>query len=239
MMSYLSRSDIEKIATQVFNDYKHLPQFVDRQVDRVDPEILACELCGLHIDYFHLSKDGLTLGMTAFKEVGVELYDDSGQPCFYYLDGRTLLIETDLKKNPALCGRYHFTLAHETAHQILASLYSTNRLLQNRVVYYQGRSPQFPIRDWDEWQADNLASALLLPSEIVLGALRKFNLEYGIDILNKIYRPKEYRKFCKIAELLGVSKQAMSIRMKRLGLLRKGYLHNPYALADIEMEDDN
>ena len=91
-MSYLSRSDIEKIATQVFNDYKHLPQFVDRQVDRVDPEILACELCGLHIDYFHLSKDGLTLGMTAFKEVGVELYDDSGQPCFYYLDGRTLLI---------------------------------------------------------------------------------------------------------------------------------------------------
>ena len=52
MMSYLSRSDIEKIATQVFNDYKHLPQFVDRKVDRVDPEILACELCGLHIDYF-------------------------------------------------------------------------------------------------------------------------------------------------------------------------------------------
>lgn len=98
---------------------------------------------------------------------------------------------------------------------------------------------QFPIRDWDEWQADNLASALLLPSEIVLGALRKFNLEYGIDILNKIYRPKEYRKFCKIAELLGVSKQAMAIRLKRLGLLRKGYLHNPYALADIEMEDDN
>lgn len=135
--------------------------------------------------------------------------------------------------------KIHFTLAHETAHQILASLYSTNRLLQNRVVYYQGRSPQFPIRDWDEWQADNLASALLLPSEIVLGALRKFNLEYGIDILNKIYRPKEYRKFCKIAELLGVSKQAMAIRLKRLGLLRKGYLHNPYALADIEMEDDN
>ena len=160
-MSYLSRSDIEKIATQVFNDYKHLPQFVDRKVDRVDPEILACELCGLHIDYFHLSKDGLTLGMTAFKEVGVELYDDSGQPCFYYLDGRTLLIETDLKKNPALCGRYHFTLAHETAHQILASLYSTNRLLQNRVVYYQGRSPQFPIRDWDEWQADLLSCSPL------------------------------------------------------------------------------
>ena len=32
MMSYLSRSDIEKIATQVFNDYKHLPQFVDKLI---------------------------------------------------------------------------------------------------------------------------------------------------------------------------------------------------------------
>ena len=108
-----------------------------------------------------------------------------------------------------------------------------------RQVYYQGRSPQFPIRDWDEWQADNLASALLLPSEIVLGAIQKFNLECGIDILNKIYRPKEYELFCKMTQFLGVSKQAMSIRLKRLGLLKKDYLQNPYALADIEMEDDN
>lgn len=167
-MSYLSRNDLEKIATRVFNDYKHLPQFADQPVEYVDPEILACGLCGLHIDHFHLSKDGSTLGMTAFKEVGVELYDDSGQPCFYFLDGKTLLIETDLKNDPALCGRYHFTVAHETAHQILAGLHPTNGVIQNRVFYYQGRSPQFPIRDWDEWQADNLASALLLPSEIVL-----------------------------------------------------------------------
>ena len=57
--------------------------------------------------------------------------------------------------------------------------------------------------------------------------------------MNKIYRPKEYRKFCKIAELLGVSKQAMAIRLKRLGLLKKDYLQNPYALADVEKEDDD
>ena len=237
-MSYLSRNDLEKIATRVFNDYNHLPQLADQPVEYVDPEILACGLYGLHIDHFHLSKDGSTLGMTAFKEVGVELYGDSGQPCFYFLDGKTLLIETDLKNDPALCGRYHFTVAHETAHQILAGLHPTNGVIQNRVFYYQGRSPQFPIRDWNEWQADNLASALLLPSEIVLGALRKFNLEHGIDILNKVYRPKEYKLFCEMAEFLGVSKQAMAIRMKRLDLLKKDYLQNPYALADVEKEDD-
>ena len=56
-MGYLSRNNLEKIATRIFNDYKHLPRFAGQQVDHVDPEILACGLCGLRIDHFHLSKD--------------------------------------------------------------------------------------------------------------------------------------------------------------------------------------
>lgn len=238
-MGYLSRNDLERIATRVFDDYKNLPRFAGRKVDYVDPEILACGLCGLHIDHFHLSQDRLTLGMTSLKEVEVEVYNDSGQPFLYYLDGRTLLIETDLKDDPAQHGRYHFTTAHETAHQILADLHPTDRVIQNRITYYRGHSPQYPIHDWVEWQADNLASALLLPVEIVHGALRKFDLERGIDILNRIYRPKEYGRFCEMAEFLGVSKQAMAIRLKRLGLMKKDYLQNPYTLANVEKEDDD
>lgn len=201
--------------------------------------MFVCGLCGLHIDHFHLSQDRLTLGMTAFKEVEVEVYTDSGQPFLYYLDGRTLLIETDLKDDPAQCGRYHFTTAHETAHQILANLYPTDRVIQNRIIYYRSHSPQYPVHDWGEWQADNLASALLLPLEIVHGALRRFDLERGIDLLNRIYRPKEYGRFCEMARFLGVSKQALAIRLKRLGLMKKDYLQNPYTLADVEKEDDD
>ena len=44
-MGYLSRNDLERIATRVFNDYKHLPRLAGQQVDHVDPEILACGLC--------------------------------------------------------------------------------------------------------------------------------------------------------------------------------------------------
>ena len=64
-------------------------------------------------------------------------------------------------------------------------------------------------------------------------------LTWSIGILNKVYRPKEYGRFCEMAEFLGVSKQAMAIRLKRLGLLKKDYLQNPYALADVEKEDDD
>lgn len=124
------------------------------------------------------------------------------------------------------------------AHHILADLYPPNKVIQNRIIYYRGRRPQHPVQDWDEWQADNLASALLLPTEVVIKALRRFELEDGIDILNKIYRPKKYAQFCKVAEFLGVSKQAMAIRLKRLGLLKKEYLQNPHALVDVEKEDD-
>lgn len=239
-MSYLSRKDIEAIAVRVFNDYKQLPRYAGLPIARVDPVILATELCGLHIDHFHLSKDGMTLGMTSFNEFGVGIYDDNGQPCIYYLDGTTVLVEKDLKDDPASYGRYNFTLLHETAHQILARLYPNSpRAVQNRIVYYRGRSQQYPIQDWDEWQADNLASALLLPVEIVMCALPRFDLQNGIEILNKIYRPKEYERFCKMAEFLGTSKQALAIRLKQLGLLKKEYLKDPHALVNVEKEDDN
>lgn len=239
-MSYLSRKDIEAIAARVFNDYKHLPRFTGVPVAYVDPTILSTELCGLHIDHFHLSRDGLTLGMTSLNEFGVSVYDDSGQPCIYYLDGATILVEKDLKENASSYGRYNFTLLHETSHQILARMFPNSpRAVQNRIVYYRGRSPQYPIQDWDEWQADNLASALLLPVEVIMQALSRFDLEHGIDVLNKIYRPKEYERFCEMAKLLGASKQALAIRLKRLGLLKKEYLRNPHELVDVIKEDDD
>ena len=42
-----------------------------------------------------------------------------------------------------------------------------------------------------------------------------------------------------MAQFLGVFKQAMSIRLKRLGLLKKDYLQNLHALVNVGMEDDN
>ena len=74
-----------------------LPEVVCQPVYRIYPEILAEKLLGLKIDYQHLSIDGTILGMTSYEKVGIELpgCDDSGE--VYLLDGKTVLIESDLR----------------------------------------------------------------------------------------------------------------------------------------------
>lgn len=238
-MSYLAQNDIEAIAIRITNDYKRLPRFRGHAVKRITPEILTCELCGLRLDHYHLSKDGLTLGMTSDGKADVLVYGENGEPIIFLLDGATVLVERDLKDDPAQKGRYNFTLCHETSHQILSRLFPSSREgIQNRVVSFRGQALQYPIQDWREWQADCLASALLLPADLVWAALQQFGLETGIPVLNKIFRPEEYEKFCKMAQFLGASKQALAIRLKRLGWLGKEYLIDPYALVRIDMEED-
>lgn len=52
-------------------------------------------------------------------------------------------------------------------------------------------------------------------------------------MLNKVFAHTEYRKFEQMADYMGVSKQALAIRLKRLSLLNFDYLEDPYALVDI------
>ena len=93
-----------------------------------------------------------------------------------------------------------------------------------------------PIQDWGEWQADNLASALLLPPNIVKSALCQFGLGERIGILNRKFFPDVYEQFSQMAEFLGASKQALAIRLKGLKLLEKEFLENPYDMIDVWKE---
>lgn len=179
------------------------------------------------------------VGITSDGKADILVYDEDGEPTIFLLDGVTILVERDLRDDPAQKGRYNFTLSHETSHQILSRLFPVpGRGTRNRVVYYRGQAPQHPIQDWSEWQVDCLASALLLPADLVLAALQRFRLEASIPILNKVFYRGEYERFCEMAQFLGASKQALAIRLKRLGLLGKEYLRDPYALVCVEKEED-
>lgn len=237
-MAYLSRNELEVLGGQVFADYKRLPSLKGRYIQRVEPETLARELCGLDIAYYHLSRSGTLLGATSTFRTQARVMDDDGNPLVYPLDGRTILIESDLRNNEEQQGRYHFTLTHEVAHQILGRMFPEHIVGMAARIHYSKAtsSPAYPVTDWTEWQANALASALLMPMELVYNALCRFDLSQGIKVLNKVFFSDVYERFCQVAETLGTSKQALALRLKRLGLLQEDYLDDPYRLVNVEVD---
>ena len=236
-MKILSRKDIEKIAERVLKAYKNLPENINTDITHIDPELLLTNLLGFNLEYTHLSLDGSILGATTTVPMEIEVYAGDDSQYTYLLDGKTVLIEQDLKEDIEQLGRCNFTIAHESAHQILKMLYpkdydSTPQ--SAKVHFYKtGSEKQKQITDWYEWQANALASAILLPADLIKRAMYIFTVGEKITMLNKIYALQTYDKFCNMARFLVVSKTALAIRMKQLGLLENNYLDEPYSLVDV------
>ena len=96
-MKHLSRIDIEEIAQRYIKAYLELPEVKGTHIYRIDPELFVEKVLGLTIQYEHLSYDGKTLGLTSFEEVAVSVLTEADEEEFVLLDGKTVLIESDLK----------------------------------------------------------------------------------------------------------------------------------------------
>lgn len=97
-MKHLSRLDIEAIADKYVQAYMALPDVRNTQVYRIDPELLLEKVLGLNVEYQHLSYDGSILGLTSFSEMGVQVFEDDDNDAFFFLDGKTVLVEKDLSR---------------------------------------------------------------------------------------------------------------------------------------------
>lgn len=239
-MKHLSRFDIEAIAAKYVKAYMELPDVRNTKIYRIDPELLLEKVLGLTVEYQHLSYDGSILGMTSFTELGVQVLEDDDNEAFFFLDGKTVLVEKDLAFDNKLRGRKNFTLMHEGSHQIFKTLFPNDYGVTQKssgVHYYKANSERNkPISDWEEWQANTLGAAILLPENLINQGMFLFNLGDKIECLNKIYSPEVYKRFEALADFLGCSKKALAIRMKQLGLLKKEYLDNPFDIINIYPE---
>ncbi len=239
-MKKLSRKDIENIAERVIKAYMQLPSIKNSKVCRIEPELLAQELLGLDIEYEHLSLDKSVLGLTAYCDTEVTIYDETGEPIDCLIDNRTVLIERDLQYNLSQTGRKNFTIMHEIGHQILNLMYPKDG---NDVIHYCMDKYVYKrnITDWEEWQADTLAAALLMPVDILKQGMYYVGFGEKVYCINRIFHEKDYKRFCSLANFLGVSKKALSIRMLQLGLLEKEYLENPneYLIIYPEVQNDS
>lgn len=239
-MKRLSRKDIECIAEKYVQAYLELPEIKNTQVYRIEPEIMLEKVLGLTVEYMHLSYDGDILGLTSFGELGVQVFENDDEESFYFLDGKTVLVESDLNYDNKLRGRKNFTLMHEGSHQIFKALFPNDYGVTEKsagVHYYKIASERSKaIVDWEEWQANTLAAAILLPKQIIERGMFLFGLGNRIECLNKIYYPAVFERYAALADFLGCSKKALAIRMKQLGLLEEEYLDNPFDLLTVSPE---
>ena len=235
-MKQLKRTDIELIGIRIFNAYRKLPCVSSHgHISRVDPDVVLNCILGVDIQYHHLSEDGLTYGMTSTGELGVSLCDMDE---LFILDGKTVLIEKNMLKNPKMAGRCNFTKCHEASHHIFKMLYpndygSENDGTPTKVYFSRERmySPHQP-RDWEEWQADTLASYILMPEDLIRQGMFWLDMGEQINILNKKFSPYMYEKFCMLADMLGASRSALAYRMEKLGLIKENHLDNPYKYCE-------
>ena len=96
-MKILKRTDIEAIGNRVYTAYRKLPKIAEQNmICAVDPDILLTDLLGPRVDYRHLSIDRRIYGTTSTGAIRVMLCQEDSQEDLYYLDGKTILIETDL-----------------------------------------------------------------------------------------------------------------------------------------------
>ena len=238
-MSYLSRREFESITQRVYLNYRDIAEEKSGPLDRVDPCFLATEVLGLMIEYWHLSTDGSIMGLTTCAPTQVTVWNDAFERRNVFMTGSKILVEKDLYDDPEQLGRFHFTVAHESCHQLLKLLFPSEYALpaQYRKVHYYRETPLRRITDWEEWKTNKLASGLLMPKELLLLHMEAVGLPQGISMLNRVFAKADYEKFSQIAERMQVSKTALSIRMEELGLIKKNYFKNPYEAAKIVADE--
>lgn len=234
-MYLLKKTDFDDIATQVLTEY--MP-FVFNYPMPTDIEYLAQECLYLDIKHENIMPDGRVLGMIAFADTEFDTIGYEAEKKTIELEEGTMLIDMSLigKENRA---RKRFTEAHETSHWIChRSFHSpTNRQYDFRmdksliacrtenIESYRknNRSGYASDEEWEEWQADSLAAAMLMPKstfgESVRQALRSQGNNRGYLI------PKQDEKIARrviaeVANVFDVSFRATQIRMIHLGFIK-------------------
>ena len=170
----LSRLDLEAIATAITKDF--FQSYYGDEVANPNRFVLATPMnafakdyLGLSVSYAPLSPDGSICGLTSYSDTSYTIRIDQ-QPYAIQLKRNQVILDMSFRNcdnHSSLYGRRRFTLAHECAHQILFQLASDDEkeICTNA---YSERNAYLPYElktreDWNEWQANVLGAAILLP----------------------------------------------------------------------------
>ena len=232
----LSKNEIDEIAMDILTS--HAPYAV-KFPQSVDITQLATEGFYLDISHRYLRPDGKLLGMIALLDVkDCKLIDLDYQELSIDLSAGSVLIDTSLIDS-MFNGRHRFTEAHELAHWILHRSFvdPNNRQYEYRkanipliacreenIEQNRKHTYKWDDLDWMEWQADNLAAAILMPKEMFIEAFKSAMLDHGFGIQNYLIKDKDITRsksvIKELSNVFQVSNRAIQLRLLRYDLIR-------------------
>lgn len=226
----LSLRQIEEIGAATIRDFNefffHDSTCPPRRGIRATPiDQFATEYLGLSVSFVRLSSDGSICGLTSYADAEYVI-EERGLARTIPLSRNQVLLDSsfvEVGQVKRLCGKRRFTLAHECAHQILFQL-ETEEEKQYRCRDYATRKV-YSLRDlktkedWNEWQANALGAALLMPQEEVERAMWLFGQCRKLTNYEGRFTHTDKMVLTEFCHALGVSKSAAIIRLRQMGYI--------------------
>ncbi len=224
----LSYQDIENIAAAAMQDFNQFFYGEGYEADcaHATPiDQFAQDYLKLNVRIERLCTDESICGLTAYADT-VLISDINGVKVPMPIKQNEVLLDIHFLQPgnvQRLCGKRRFTLAHECAHQILYQLAAQEAKAACRTMYsdkdgYMAKELKTK-EDWNEWQANALGAAIILPSRDVKIAAdymtrgKRITSFFGeLDRLGNMV-------VSEIADYFHASKKAVKIRLKRLGYI--------------------
>ena len=214
----LTKNDIENIAVNVLIDFRNTTG-INEIFTAIDQ--LATDYLGLEIAFEKLADDDNFCGLTAYEDTYLKL-DVGGLEKVVKIRKNQIVLDRsfiEIGRVRELCGKRRFTLAHEVAHQILYSM-ENDEDKKKYAKAYSMREAHTPrelktFEDWNEWQANYLGAALLMPKtsiDHIMNAIRCRKTTYKKGSYEDIQHLVDV-----CVDIFHVSRSAALIRLKNLG----------------------
>ena len=221
MRSYISYDELEELGETIVRAYINKTKRYNTHC--VDIEGLITEYLGLTVVYETIAE--LDPNKIAFLSNGKRplWVNREGKKEQVVFPKNTAVLDKFLL-NESESSRRRFTLGHEGAHSVIAK----QNPMQDIGCFHNEFDPeriytieeQRELMSFSEAQADRLASVFLMPRFILQKVMKKYKCEKGVPVYGwNVFAPKDKITLHNIADCMGVSHQALVIRLKTLGLL--------------------
>ena len=205
---------LESIARSIIGQYD--PNLLHKPCAIPVEEIME-QVYGLTVEFHHIRNNGRILGETIFEDTTVAIYEHKDNEGYKLIPVKagTIIIDASLLHRRSY-GRFRFTCAHELAHWVIDRQYF--KQLGEKAAAMTSETAKDMSRktlkssntnDIIERQANRMASRILMPK---------------CTLKNEFYRVSSDRLIFDnvgyLANQYSVSKEAMKIRLKEMGLIQ-------------------